>query len=605
MTPIDPISREPAARSAVRERLGEALIQAGLITRPQLREALERQRSAGGSERLGAYLVEMGCVTESDIVRLVAEQVMCPFMTLSPDQVSRDCLDCLPLDFIERHNLLPIFTVDGILTIAVEDFVDVCLIDDISRLSGLEVCVIAATSSNIRETRDAIYSSGATAQGAIHTPGMCALDDIIKGIDADELQVVDNEPEEDPELEATASESPIVKLVAFTIKSAVQAMASDIHIEPERATFRVRYRVDGELVTRIRPPIRLLPGVVSRIKILAGMDISQRRLPQDGGLTITLSDRSVDLRVSTMATKHGEKVVIRIFDRQGGLRSLDLTGMSGKLLERFRAAIREPNGIVLVTGPTGSGKSNTLYGALAEIITDKRNVSTIEDPVERVIPGVNQFQVHPRAGFTFARALRSMLRQDPDVIMVGEIRDTETAQLATEAAVTGHLVLSTLHTNSASTAVPRLVNMGVEPYLVAASLRAVLAQRLVRRLCAQCARPEPLTIEQQRFITEIRGPDHCVARSFVKQGCPACANQGTIGRIGVFDLVMYDESMLTSIVGGALAGGKDQRVHGKGLVEDGMDKVVSGQISFAGLLEIVSFGTASTIGSEAPRPEAA
>jgi type IV pilus assembly protein PilB len=423
-----------------------------------------------------------------------------------------------------------------------------------------------------------------------------AIESILDQIGTDDVRVVESPLESEADLEASARESPVVALVNNIIKSAVRLSASDIHIEPAEGTLRVRCRVDGELVVTARPTLRLLPAVVSRIKILGGMDISQRRMPQDGGVTVTLFGRSVDLRISTMATKFGEKVVIRIVDREGGLRKLHEIGMAPPMLERFRGALQEPNGILLVTGPTGSGKSTTMYAALVEILNDRRNVSTIEDPVERIVPGLNQFQVNPKAGFTFATAMRSMLRQDPDVIMVGEIRDSETAKLAAEAALTGHLVLSTLHTNDAPSAVPRLVNMGVESYLVAAAVRGVLAQRLVRRLCPNCVKPVAPTAAQRGVLRRLQPEGPPLEQAFEASGCGQCGSSGVRGRVGVYDFLAVSESMTPlfdvlsnpqSLKRLSLEGGS------QGLLPDGLERVRRGEIGIDSLLELVSRSTSN------------
>lgn len=575
-------SHDADADRQVDLRIGAMLRDRDLITEEHLEEALRLQATTASDRRLGEILAEqLQCVTNEDVDRTLAESLGITFTLLAPEMADADAFSAIPIEFIEQHNLLPLSMCDGTLTIAIERFTNVFLIDEISRLSGAAVNVVASTAESIRSARRAAMHTRSAGQNAADTG---SLDQILGQIGVDDMQVVEEDFEEDADLESTATESPVVKLVNYIIKTAVQSNASDIHIEPEETGFRVRFRVDGDLVTSVSPPQRMLPAVVSRIKILGRMDISERRIPQDGGVTVTLFNRSVDLRISTMATKFGEKVVIRIVDRDAGLRSLAAIGMSQPMLERFRRVISEPNGIVLVTGPTGSGKSTTLYGALAEIVTDRRNYSTIEDPVERIIPGVNQFQVHPKAGFTFSSALRAILRQDPDVIMVGEIRDPETARLATEAALTGHLVLSTLHTNDAPTAVPRLVNMGVEPYLVAASLRGVLAQRLVRRLCPGCAQPVEINGTQRAALGRLCGGALPFEQVHAGAGCAECGGVGARGRIGVFDLLRFNETSLSAIA----QGGAAQFDGAGGLLEDGLEKVREGQINLDALLEIIA-----------------
>lgn len=591
MTTIPPHNESGDAKPQSARKLGDVLYERGLVTPEQLDEALRIQSESKTTKRLGSILVELHFISEQELASALADLVGTPFSELSTDMVDPGALQCLPTDFIERHNLLPIRVCENWLTIAVEEFTDVFLINDIARRSGCKVQVIAAGPENIRRTRKAALR-GSTRHETIAIGSQNGpLDQIFSQIGVDDLKVVEPLSDEETDLEAHSTESPIVGLVNYVIKSAVQACASDIHIEPDERSFRVRYRIDGDLVPSIRPSIRLLPAVVSRIKILAGMDISERRLPQDGGVTITIFDRAVDLRISTMATKFGEKVVIRIVDRDANLRTLDSIGMVPNMLERLRAVVREPNGIVLVTGPTGSGKSTTLYSTLTEIVSDHRNICTIEDPVERIVCGVNQFQVNHKAGFSFASALRSMLRQDPDVIMVGEIRDPETAKLATEAALTGHLVLSTLHTNDAPTAVPRLINMGVEPYLVVASLRGVLAQRLVRRVCPGCSTSRPLDHAQVLALERICAAGCPIESAPVGAGCEECSGTGTLGRIGVFDLMLFNETVLSSFAYGPDLGrlrGLAEATGSTGLLHDGLGKVKQGLIGIDSLLEIVS-----------------
>ena len=576
------------------DRVARLLCEQGVITDSQLETAIAHQRASSPEKPIERVLVELSMASEERVTQALAEAVGTPFARLSPDMVQPEAMCGLPSEFVETHNLLPISMVEGWLTIVVEQFANVYLIEEIGRRAGCQVQVLAATPENIRETRRALAGGGAPQRSDSPATFEREFDGILGQISVDELVVVGTDADlDEPDLEASASasDSPIVKLVNYVIKRAVEAGASDIHIEPDGTTFRVRCRVDGELVESVRPSARLLPAVVSRVKIMAGMDISERRLPQDGGMTVTLANRPIDLRVSTMTTKFGEKVVMRVVDREAGVRGLEAMGFSEDMLKRFRAAFNAADGIVLVTGPTGSGKTTTLYGALSEIVSTKHNISTIEDPVERRLAGANQFQVNAAAGFTFAKALRSMLRQDPDVIMVGEIRDTETARLATEAALTGHLVLSTLHTNDAPTAVPRLLNMGVEPYLVAASLRAVLAQRLVRAVCPHCRKDVPLTPAQHETLTQLCGGTCPVEMSPAGAGCAKCRQTGCSGRVGVFELLQLNEEMLTTMTRDPSTSGLRGAMRSLGmptLLQDGVEKVRRGLIGVAGLLEIVS-----------------
>lgn len=573
-------------------RLLDHLISRGLVTQEQLDAAPESLQCANSDRQLRTALSELELVTTDQLVQAEAELLGIPFVRLNPLMVQVDPLEHFTCEYLQQHNLLPISNNEGWLTIAAEHFADVTLIDELARRSGCKIQILAASPANITDVRSNLVGD------ANHKPSTSVQEsdsDIERLLDdeaASDLTVVDEAPQlETVDLEAGAKTSPVVKLVNHIIKRAVEARASDIHIEPGDSQFRVRYRVDGELMDALRPSSRLLPAVSSRIKILAGMDISERRLPQDGGMTVTLVDRPIDLRVSTMATKFGEKTVMRIVDRDSRPLSLDSIGFQGDMLRVFRSLINEANGIVLVTGPTGSGKTTTLYGGLNELVSDTRNISTIEDPVERRLSGTNQFQVNNQAGFTFARALRSLLRQDPDVVMVGEIRDAETAALATEAALTGHLVLSTLHTNSAATAIPRLINMGVEPYLVAATLRGVLAQRLVRQLCEHCKERRPLNEAQSDTLKRLAGGRPTPAYSYCPTGCPRCKQTGYTGRIGVFELLPLNEELLSVV---ARDGSLDhlqeltRRSNMTTLLDDGIHKLEQGMITLDGLLGIVS-----------------
>lgn len=589
---------EPRAGVNARDnRLGAALLNRGWITQEQLEAALATQREGVPRRLLGAVLVQEGALTPERLARALAEVFKVPFLTLTPELVSPADAAVLPRAFMERHNVLPLYLSDGVLVVAVEVFTDILLIDEIGRTTGHELVVVAADPDAIRGVRHATLGPPPDAGDDTASSQDQPLSEVLAEIGVDDLQIVERTSETVPDLEANASDSPTVKLLNYVIKTGLESGASDIHVEPLEGRFRVRYRVDGDLFISMAPPSRLLPALISRIKILSGMDISERRLPQDGGMCISMQGRCVDIRVSTMLSRFGEKVVMRILDRDVHAMPLGSIGMPPGMLDRFRSLVSEPNGLVLVTGPTGSGKSTTLYGALAEIVSDLRNVSTIEDPVERVVPGVNQFQVHAQAGLTFARVLRSMLRQDPDVIMVGEIRDPETAKLATEASLTGHLVLSTLHTNDAPTAVPRLVNMGIEPYLVAASLRGVLAQRLVGRVCPACVTTHQLTDAQALALQLLCGGECPIGTASSGLGCAECRHTGTRGRTGVYDLMIVSEPTALKLIEdprsvSAMRGAPD------GLLLDGIEKVKAGIIGLDSLLRIVM----RTQGGEADTP---
>lgn len=565
-----PESNEVSARPAGKPvRIGDLLLEKGLITQEQISQALDYQRNRGHKKLLGEILIELDLVTEEQVCETLAEAYDVPYARISPKVTDPNVIEMLPREFLEKHMVLPLFYVQGKLTVAVSEPTNVFLIEEISRLCDCPVQIVAATLKDIQLTLEA------------HLPNtnIFVIDDIVDGEDSNAMEIVDTQMDDMHSLEASADDSPIIKLVNYIIFSAVEERASDIHIEPDDKTFRIRIRIDGKLFEKMRPPYTMLPAVVSRIKIMAGMDISERRIPQDGGITVMLNKHPIDLRVSTMPGKFGEKVVMRIVDNRNKIATLDHAGMNHDLLGRWKKILHRPNGIILVTGPTGSGKSTTLYGSLNELNDPTVNISTVEDPVENSIQGVNQFQTNEKAGFTFATALRALLRQDPDVVMVGEIRDAETARIAVQAALTGHVVLSTLHTNDAPSAVTRLFNIGVEPYLVAAAIRGVLAQRLLRKICNRCKEPMPIDEHTMRTIKLIAGDDYQIDTIYQGSGCQGCRNTGYTGRVGIFELYEPDDDAMEAIARGA--GLQDLKKIAKAsgyrtLADDGLDKVKAG-----------------------------
>jgi len=519
-------------------RLGEMLVERGLITPKQLDQALEHQSSRGHKRLLGEVLVELNFLTDQQIMEALADCYGVPYVADPARLADAKVIDRLPRDFIEQHGILPLFSVRETLTIAMSEPANLYLIDEIERLAKQAVQIVAATAADI-ETALRSYLPEAN---------VFVIDDIYEDIDDADFSLIEKQVTELSNLEEAAGHSPVVKLVNFLIFSAVHDGASDIHIEPDDRRLRVRYRVDGRLFEKICPPYQMHPAVVSRIKIMSGLDISERRVPQDGDIHVMMEGRPIDLRVSTMPGKFGEKVVMRIIDTRNALVSMDKLGFSPETLAAWKEVVLQPNGVALVTGPTGSGKSTTLYSVLSQLNRDDMNISTVEDPIEANLVGVNQFQVNEKAGFTFPIALRAMLRQDPDILMVGEVRDEETASIAVQAALTGHLVLSTLHTNDAPSAVTRLTNIGIEPYLVAAVLRGVLAQRLVRKICPHCKEtysPDPILLE--RLDREGTTLEHL----YRGQGCSRCRGTGFAGRIGIFELLVPDEELLMKIAHGA------------------------------------------------------
>lgn len=551
-------------------RVGDLLVDLGIITPEQVDQALAYQRDKGHKKLLGEVLIELGFVTEEQVAEVLAQGYGVPFARINPRVADAKVIELLPRDFLEKNTVLPLFLARDKLTVAVAEPSNVFMVEEIERLAGKPVQIVAATTADIRSTLESYMPDG----------NVFVIDEMIEDIDASDLSVVESQITDLTNLEDASGESPVIKLANYLIYAAVQEGASDIHLEPDDGQSRVRYRVDGRLFEKLSPPYQMHAALVSRIKIMAGLDISERRVPQDGGITIRVDKRQVDLRVSTCPGKFGEKVVMRVIDKTGALLSLEKIGFAPDMLEEFRTLVHQPNGVVLVTGPTGSGKSTTLYAALSEINDEAVNISTVEDPVEFNLPGINQFQTNDKAGFTFAGALRSLLRQDPDVVMLGEIRDQETAKIATQAALTGHLVLSTLHTNDAVSAVTRLINVGVESYLIAASIRGVLAQRLLRKVCPNCKEEQTLDPTVRKTLERMFPDTPLPEKVYHGAGCSRCRNTGYAGRIGIYELYVPDDEGLDAISRDAplqelrrmaLASGKYTTLRA-----DGLEKVAAG-----------------------------
>ncbi|MEM8874483.1 MAG: GspE/PulE family protein [Planctomycetota bacterium] len=562
-----------------RKPLGQQLVDRGIVSQEDLDTALEIQQRSGNQRLLGEVVVDEGMASEGDVLAIIAEGYGVPFAQVNPRLADPKVIPALPRETIERHVVLPLFLVDDVLTVAVTEPANVFLVEELERISGHRVQVVAATAHDIEATLQAYMPDGEA----------FVIDEIIDDIDEQDFTLVESKKDDIADLEAAAGDSPVIKLVNFCVYTAVKEGASDIHIEPQEQGLRIRFRIDGHLHERLRPPQRLQAAVVSRIKIMAGLDIAERRLPQDGGIHVQMDKRPIDLRVSTMPGRHGEKVVIRVIDNEKAQHNLEKLGFGYDMLKQWRELIAQPNGIVLVTGPTGSGKSTTLYAALSEINTEELNISTVEDPVEYHLAGINQFQVNEKAGFTFPSALRALLRQDPDVVMVGEVRDDETARLATQAALTGHLVFSTLHTNDAVSAATRLFNLGIEPYLVGATLGGVLAQRLVRRLCDNCKKSAKLTKPIAEQLEGLTGkvPDEI----FKPCGCDACRDTGFAGRLGIYELLRSNDRILEAITKGMSLGDLRKLAHGNGMTtlrKDGAEKVVSGVTTLDEILRVTT-----------------
>ncbi|MHC4475336.1 MAG: GspE/PulE family protein [Planctomycetota bacterium] len=555
-------------------QLGQLLQARGVVTAEQVERALAEQQEKGHRKLLGELLVEMDYCTENQISSALAETYGVPYAQINPKLCDAKILEVLPREFLEEHSVLPLFKVYDVLTVAVGEPTNVYLLDEVERISGCKVQVVCATSKDIK----------ATLQTYLPAANVFVIDDIIDEDGLDDFALIENIAEDIGNLEEIAGQSPVVKLVNYLLYNAVRENASDIHIEPDEKKLRVRYRVDGRLYEKLCPPHQMHSAIVSRVKIMADLDIAQRRLPQDGGIHVLMESRPIDLRVSVMPGNFGEKVVIRIIDPQKVLFNLESLGFTYENLQRFRQIIQAPNGIVLVTGPTGSGKNTTLYAALAELNGDDVNICTVEDPVECNITGVNQFQVNEGAGFQFSTALRSLLRQDPDIIMVGEIRDTDTASIAVQAALTGHLVLSTLHTNDAPGAVTRLLDLGIAPYLVSASLIAVLGQRLVRKICANCKSEYEPPASIRKAVENLGGQ---VEKYYRGVGCKKCRNTGYVGRIAIHELFVPDEKVMEMINDRASLKKLKAAALKTGMVPlalDGIEKVKAGIVSIEEIL---------------------
>ena len=505
--------------------LGELLIEAGVITAEQRDKAMQEQKRLG--KRLGETLVSLGIITEEVMAKALSAQMGLPFKELRSMSVAQGVAELVPESLARKHRALPIEINNGRLTIAMSDPLNVFAIDEIKRATRMPVDTVVITESDLLRALDQYYTRG-------------EMDEVFKAADV-------YYPEKEKIVaaaEAMVEDTPIVKLVNTVVTQAVKDRASDIHIEPYEDSIRVRFRIDGKLHDIMKPPKHLHSGIVSRIKILSGMDIAEKRVPQDGRFPINVEGRQFDIRASTLPTHHGEKMVLRLLEKTSGLPQLTLSqlGFTKNVLDAYEKLISMPYGFVLSTGPTGCGKTTTMYSSLRKITAAEKNVVTIEDPIEYNLPNINQVQVNPKAGLTFSSGLRSILRQDPDVIMVGEIRDTETASIATHAALTGHLVLSTLHTNEAVGAIARLIDMGIEPFLITSSLIGVLGQRLIVKICPYCKESYTADEDMLRRVG-IKGKVLLHGK-----GCSECRFTGYLGREGLYELLLVTEGIKKLII---------------------------------------------------------
>jgi len=554
--------------------VADVLLEMGKITAEQLseiREALEKRPDSDVAQTIR----EMELADEHEISVALASLHGFEFRRIDLEHVEREAFNKLELSYIQSNHIMPIAVRDEILVVATSCPADIFVIEDVKRQTAMDVEVVVCPDEDINKVCDTLGEERVE----------YSLDDIIS--DMEEVEVVQDQNSEIVEdLEKMAGQSPVIRFVNYLISNAVHEGASDIHIEPKDKTAKVRYRIDGVLFDTMQPPLKMHAAIVSRIKIMANLDISERRLPQDGKISAIVGGRAIDLRISTLPTSHGEKVVIRILDSRSIMRGLEQLGMEAEVMGAFGEQISLPHGILLVTGPTGSGKSTTLYSALSQMDGHKLNISTVEDPVEYELDFCNQVQVNEKIGLTFASALRSLLRQDPDVMMIGEIRDNETARIAVQAALTGHLVLSTLHTNDAASSVTRLVNIGIDDYLIAASLNAVLAQRLVRKICPKCKRRHRLSKSMRKHIESLGlKPQELL----MGRGCEHCRGSGYMDRMGIYELLVIDERFREMITKDSSAANMRRAFYenqGVSLFEDGLTKVKHGLTTIEEVLRV-------------------
>jgi type IV pilus assembly protein PilB len=564
-------------------RLGEILIKESLITQDQLQKALEFQRSNGG--KLGSCLTKMGFITDDDITGVLSRQYGVPSINLKYYEIDPNVIKLIPQDTALRYQVIPLSRVGSVLTIAMTDPTNVFAMDDIKFMTGFNVEPVVASESAIGDAITRFYGGNATN----HEELSKMMKDLV--MDDQELELASEETQLDTAtLERAAEEAPIIKLVNLILTDSVKRGASDIHLEPYELEMRVRFRIDGVLQTVMSPPLRLKDAITSRVKIMAKLDIAEKRLPQDGRIMIKYKadgkKKELDFRVSTVPTLYGEKIVMRLLDKEN-LR-LDMTKLGFELesLKKFERNILKPYGMVLVTGPTGSGKTNTLYSSVARLNTVDTNIMTAEDPVEFQLAGINQVQMKEQIGLNFAAALRAFLRQDPNIILVGEIRDFETAEIAVKAALTGHMVLSTLHTNDAPSTISRLMNMGIEPFLVATSVNLICAQRLVRRICTNCK--TELEVPQEALIDAGYTPEEVkTTKIYHGKGCSTCNKGGYKGRTGLYEVMEINDELRELILVGASALELKKKAIEQGMItlrRSGLVKVALGQTTMEEVL---------------------
>lgn len=578
----NPKSETPKAKQPVSRRLGDLLVADGLITPEQLQQALQEQK--GSNEKLGSILVRLGMLHEDQYIGFLSRQYGIPSITLSQLDIDPEVVKLIPVQIAKKYEVLPIKRSGNTLTMAMADPTNVFALDDVGFMTNLQVVPVVASQGAIRQAIDRLYDTEVS-----------TLTDMITAMD--EEAAVDVEVMEDEEisskmnvieLKESADEAPVVRLVNMILVDAIRRGASDIHLEPYEKVFRVRFRIDGVLHEMMTPPKRLEPAIVSRIKIMSNLDISERRLPQDGRIKLRYASHEIDFRVSTLPTLFGEKTVMRILDKESLQLDLTKLGFDSWSLEQFQKSIHNPYGMILITGPTGSGKTTTLYSAIHTVNSPDVNIMTAEDPVEYNLKGVNQVHVNEEIGRTFSAALRAFLRQDPDVILVGETRDLETAQISIRAALTGHLVFTTLHTNDCPSTIARLNDMGIPPFLVSSALLLILAQRLARKVCKECK--EPYEADEDSLIPYGHSPQGLGKCAFYKgKGCPACNFTGMKGRVAIYEVMPMTQELRDLILRNApTAEIRDvARQQGmKTLREAGLLKVIEGTTTVEEVLRV-------------------
>lgn len=559
-------------------RLGEILVANSLITREQLNTALVEQKESGGQLRLGTVLIKNGYITEQDLTTFLSKQYGVPSINLADVEIDPAVIKVIPGDVVQKYQVVPVNRAGSTLVIAMSDPSNIFAIDDIKFMTGYNVEVAVASESSIKGAIDKYYDQSAS------------LDEVMSNLEMEDLEVIGEEDEVDvSSLERATEDAPVVKLVNLILTDAIKKKASDIHIEPYERVFRVRYRIDGVLYEAMKPPLKLKNAITSRIKIMAELDIAERRLPQDGRIKIKLGGgKDMDFRVSVLPTLFGEKIVLRLLDKSNLQLDMTKLGYEPDALAHFKEEIHKPFGMVLVTGPTGSGKTVSLYSALSELNKTTENISTAEDPVEFNFAGINQVQMHEDIGLNFAAALRAFLRQDPDIIMIGEIRDFETAEIGIKAALTGHLVLSTLHTNDAPATINRLLNMGVEPFLVASAVNLITAQRLARRVCSECKIVDDIPVKAliDAGVPPDEAPNIVCHRG---AGCPKCNGTGYKGRVGFYQVMPMLEPIRELILNGANTAEikrETMRLGIKTMRQSGLTKLAEGVTSFEEVLRV-------------------